>query len=52
MIRTGELPVIDTGMAHKEAGVGQVGAGIVRPPLDCFVDAMRAIERQAIGVGA
>ena len=52
VIRTGELPVIDTGMAHKEAGVGQVGAGIVRPPLDCFVDAMRAIERQAIGVGA
>ncbi len=52
VIRTGELPVIDTGMAHKEAGVGQVGAGIVRPPLDCFVQAMRVIERQAIVVGA
>jgi hypothetical protein len=51
VIRTGELPVIDTGMAHKEAGVGQVGAGIVRPPLECFVAALRAIERQAVGVG-
>jgi hypothetical protein len=52
VIRTGELPVIDTGMAHKEAGVGQVGAGIVRPPLECFAAAMRAVERQAMSVGA
>lgn len=48
VIRLGELPVIDTGMAHKEAGVGQVGAGIVHPPLQCFSAAMRAIERQAM----
>jgi hypothetical protein len=39
-------------MAHKEAGVGQVGAGLVRPPLQCFVEAMRAIERQAVGAAA
>ncbi len=47
VVRTGLLPVIDTGIAHREPGVGQVGAGLVRPPLDCFVAAMRAIERQA-----
>jgi hypothetical protein len=52
VIRIGELPVIDTGMAHREAGVGQVGAGIVRPPMACFVDAWRAIERQAVDAGA
>ena len=52
VIRVGELPVIDTGMAHKEAGVGQVGAGLVRPPMQCFIEAMRAIERQAVGAGA
>ena len=48
VIRTGIRPVIDTGIAHREAGVGQVGAGIVHPPLECFVDAMRAIEQSAV----
>ena len=52
VIRIGELPVIDTGLAHKDAGVGQVGAGIVRPPLQCFVEAMRAIERRVVGGNA
>lgn len=36
------LPVINTGIAHKEAGVGQVGAGLVRPPMVCFTEALRA----------
>lgn len=36
VIATGILPVINTGMAHKVAGVGQVGAGIVHPPAECF----------------
>jgi hypothetical protein len=48
VIRTGVRPVIDTGIAHREAGVGQVGAGIVHPPLECFVDAMRAIEQSVV----
>jgi hypothetical protein len=47
VIRTGIRPVIDTGMAHREPGIGQVGAGIVHPPLACFVEALRA----AIGQG-
>ena len=45
VVRTGIPPVIDTGIAHREAGVGQVGAGIVHPPMDCFADALRAIEQ-------
>ena len=28
--------MINTGIAHKQPGVGQVGAGIVRAPLACF----------------
>jgi len=36
------LPQINTGIAHKEAGVGQVGAGLVNPPMKCFEDALEA----------
>jgi hypothetical protein len=36
------LPQINTGIAHKKAGVGQVGAGLVNPPLKCFEDALEA----------
>ncbi|GEK88490.1 Protein of unknown function [Alkalibacterium putridalgicola] len=40
VIETNILPVINTGMAHKEAGVGQIGAGIVHPPVACFEKAI------------
>ena len=36
---TGISPVLDTGVAHKQPGVGQVGAGIARTPIDDFVKA-------------
>lgn len=39
---SGILPVINTGIAHRKAGVGQIGAGIVHPPIDCFYRAIRA----------
>lgn len=39
---TGITPVINTGMAHKLPGVGQIGAGIVRAPMDCFTKALAA----------
>ncbi len=42
VLATGILPVINTGMAHREAGVGQVGAGIVHPPAECFEKAVAA----------
>ena len=35
-------PQINTGIAHKEPGVGQVGAGLVNPPMKCFEDALEA----------
>ncbi len=46
VIRTGILPFIDTGIAHREPGIGQVGAGVVRPPARCFTDAYQAFQQQ------
>jgi len=45
VVETGIQPVINTGIAHKEAGVGQVGAGIVKAPMDCFVKALLALDK-------
>lgn len=42
VVETGLLPVINTGMAHKQPGIGQVGAGIVHAPMGCFTAALRA----------
>ncbi len=42
VVETGITPVINTGIAHKNAGVGQVGAGTVRAPLECFEKALVA----------
>lgn len=39
VLKTGIQPTITTGMAHKDPGIGQVGAGLVKAPLDCFVKA-------------
>lgn len=40
------LPQINTGMAHKDPGVGQVGAGLVNPPWECFIKAILAIAEK------
>ncbi len=42
VVETQIRPVINTGIAHKEAGIGQVGAGVVYPPMKCFEDALEA----------
>jgi hypothetical protein len=44
--QTGILPQINTGIAHREAGVGQIGAGLVRPPRACFDAALSALAAQ------
>lgn len=46
VIETQILPIINTGIAHKNAGVGQVGAGLVRPPMKCFEDALEAFVQK------
>ncbi|MDX1436737.1 MAG: DUF1116 domain-containing protein, partial [Anaerolineales bacterium] len=42
VLELGVTPRINTGIAHKEAGVGQVGAGLVRPPMEIFEQALVA----------
>lgn len=42
VVERGITPVINTGIAHKRAGVGQIGAGTVHPPMECFEKAVRA----------
>ena len=42
VVETGLAPTINTGIAHKRPGVGQVGAGNVKAPLKCFDDALVA----------
>jgi len=39
-------PRINTGIAHRDPGVGQVGAGLVRPPMELFEDALTAFAEQ------
>ena len=45
VVATGITPIINTGIAHKRAGVGQVGAGTVRAPLACFEKALEAYAK-------
>jgi hypothetical protein len=43
VVETGVTPIINTGIASKKAGVGQVGAGVARAPLACFTAALEAL---------
>lgn len=40
VVELGLTPRVNTGIAHREAGVGQVGAGLVRPPMEIFEQAL------------
>lgn len=46
VVELGITPRINTGIAHKNAGVGQVGAGLVRPPLVIFEEALVAFAEK------
>ena len=46
VVETGILPAINTGIAHKEPGIGMVGAGLVHPPENCFHDALEAFAEK------
>ncbi len=49
VVDTGIRPVLTTGIAHREAGIGQIGAGIVRAPLGCFTQALAALA-ESLGI--
>jgi hypothetical protein len=46
VVETGVTPVINTGIAHREAGIGQIGAGIARAPIACFEAAIRDLAER------
>lgn len=46
VVDSGTRPVLTTGIAHRQAGVGQIGAGIVRTPMACYANAVRALARR------
>ncbi len=45
VVDTNILPAINTGIAHRDAGVGQVGAGLTRAPMACFTEAVKSLAR-------
>ena len=49
VVELGITPRINTGIAHREAGVGQVGAGLTRPPMSVFEDALVAFAERYLG---
>ena len=49
VVHTGLLPVINTGIAHREPGVGQIGAGLTHPPMAAFLAAVRALAEAVAG---
>src|SRR5947209_8888519 len=50
VIQTGILPQINTGIASRRAGIGQIGAGMVNPPMQCFSSALRALADTTLPV--
>jgi hypothetical protein len=44
VVDTGICPAINTGIAHREPGVGQIGAGLTRAPAECFIQAVIALS--------
>ncbi|HPG41114.1 MAG TPA: DUF1116 domain-containing protein [bacterium] len=46
VVETKITPIINTGIAHKDGGVGQIGAGLVYAPIECFENALHAFEEK------
>jgi hypothetical protein len=46
VVEKGITPRVNTGVAHKDPGVGQVGAGLARPPMSVFEEAVVAFAEK------
>jgi len=46
VVETAIVPWINTGIAHRQAGIGQIGAGVTQAPLACFVQALEAFAAE------
>jgi hypothetical protein len=47
VVSAGIEPVFSTGIAHRKAGIGQIGAGLGRAPISCFAAALEALSRRS-----
>ena len=47
VLETGITPLINTGIAGKKPGIGQIGAGVARAPLHCFEQALEAFSARS-----
>lgn len=45
VVRTGVRPPVHTGIAHRQPGIGQIGAGVTHPPMNAFTEAVAELER-------
>ena len=52
VVELGITPRVNTGIAHRQAGVGQVGAGLVRPPMEIFEAALEAYAERYLDGGS
>jgi hypothetical protein len=46
VVELGTTPAVTTGILHRSAGTGQVGAGVAEAPLPCFVAALTDLDRR------
>jgi len=49
VVQTNSTPIIDTAIAHKEAGYAKIGGGLVRAPLECFKKALVSFSQKYVG---
>jgi hypothetical protein len=49
VVELGITPAVTTGILHRDAGTGQVGAGVAEAPLRCFADALADLDRRLEG---
>ena len=45
VVESGVTPIFNTGVAHRTPGIGQIGAGFVRTPLECFTTALAELAK-------
>ena len=46
VVEKGIVPVVNTGIAHRKGGIGQIGAGIAYAPMECFRKALEAFKER------
>jgi hypothetical protein len=49
VVESGITPAVTTGILHRSAGTGQVGAGVAEAPAGCFAAALADLDRRLAG---